>query len=181
MRKWTKNVSVIKWLIAGCVIILPAVASSILMGSFVFFTNFNFCSAFITCNNLLLGNHFEIFCFSLRFVIRWIKIVARRILYRGKKSVGLICATSNQEIRNLYLIFQLPRRNVHLLESQNQSVAFTEILNDFINWQLIGGGSNLALYGVNWNISLWISPISMLNPYRGDTGNTLNKHRRFQF
>jgi hypothetical protein len=94
-----------------------------------------------------------------------------------KKSVGLICATSNQGIKNLYLIFQLPRRHVYLLESQISQSRIIETLNDIINRELIEGGSNLALYGI-WNIVLWI--FNMHNAYSDDTGNALSEHGQFQ-
>jgi hypothetical protein len=68
--------SLIKRLITFCMIILTASASAVFMISYVFFTDFNFHSAFITCNNLVLGNYFEIFSFTWRFVIGRIKILA---------------------------------------------------------------------------------------------------------
>ena len=65
-----------KRLITFCMIILAASASAVFMIGYVFFTDFNFHSAFVTCNNLVLGNYFEIFCFTWRFVMGRIKIVA---------------------------------------------------------------------------------------------------------
>jgi len=91
-----------------------------------------------------------------------------------KKSIELICATSNQGIKNLYLIFQLPSRHVYLLESQISQSRFIEILSDIINRQLVEGGSNLALYGVSWNT------FSMHIAYSVDLGNALSGHGQFQ-
>jgi len=49
-------------------IILAPDTAAVFMFSYVFFADFNFHLAFITCNDLVLG-YFEIFCFAWRFMI----------------------------------------------------------------------------------------------------------------